>query len=215
MKIKTENLGTYSLLASIVLMIIGVIGKNDTCLLLGGSIFIFLIGCISKMINEGIKDYHTESEARAYAIKLQADIKADLLAKAYEDNNIKDEDISFLVRSLASDVKLNTTQITQAPIIQTPIKDVYDKPVIEVKDIEKEDLSDTEPEENNLVVPFEIVSGKFTFKYNGKDMAFGANDVTKGEYPHEEFSDSIGYYKNADAVFYIYPKEKQIAIVNI
>jgi hypothetical protein len=206
-----EDAGTIALVLSIIAIIIGIKSGNFVVIGLGAYSFMKLVKNICDFVDRKAMAEYNLHEAKSYYIKKQADTKAQLLAKAYKDNKISDEDISFLVKSLAYDNNSHKMHIDQIP--------TYSNPVIEVKQPvntnQVKEIEAKEDEENNLVVPFEIVSGKFTFKYNGKDMAFGANDVTKGEYPHEEFSDSIGYYKNADAVFYIYPKEKQIAIVNI
>ena len=214
-----EDAGTIALILSIVAIIIGLKSNNFVVVLLGAYSFIKLVKNICDFVNKKAMAEYNLHEAKSYYIKKQADTKADLLAKAYSDNKISDEDISFLVKSLAYDAKPNKTYI------DTPSRL---NPVIEVKEVKetiKEDTKDTnttvnekeneEVDSNELVVPFEIVSGKFCFKYQGKDMAFTSADVIKGQYPHEEFSDSIGHYKNADAIFYIYPKEKQIAIIKI
>ena len=214
-----EDAGTIALILSIVAIIIGLKSNNFVVISLGSYSFIKLVKNICDFVDKkAMADYNLH-EAKSYYIKKQADTKADLLAKAYSDNKISDEDISFLVKSLAYDAKPNKAYIDQPsrlnPVIEVKqVKETIKEDIKEETTAVSEEVSE-EVDSNDLVVPFEIVSGRFCFKYQGKDMAFTSADVIKGQYPHEEFNDSVGYYKNADAIFYIYPKEKQIAIVKI
>lgn len=209
-----KNMGSIGLLLSIIAIIAGVAMSNLILIAIGGFGFVKLVNTMCRIADKRYEIDINYAEARAYSIKRQADSKAELLSKAYKDGKVKDEDISFLVRSLAADVKSNTTQVNQRPVVSAPVQAIEANPVVEVSEVVEDNTTQSESEDNN-VIPYEINSGRFVFKYKGKDMAFGPSDVAKNEYLHEEFNDSAGYYKNADAVFYIYPSEKQIAVVEI
>lgn len=215
MKIKTEDLGTNALILSVAITAIGALFNNRFCFVVGGSMFSLLVLCIISLVIKGSKIIAQESQEKALRASKNDEFKAELLLRAYQDGKIKDEDISFLVRSLASDVNSNTVQVNQRPIVTAPIQVIESKPVIEAKEIIKEDTVQEDTVSDNQVISYTVDSGRFTFKYKGDDMAFGPSDVVRGEYLHKEFDDSFGYYKNADAVFYIYPTDKKIAVVEI
>ena len=213
MKIKTENLGAYGLLLSVVLILIGILHSNIISLIIGGLMFMKLISVICHMAAKGAEVLAQEAEAKAYAIKKNADTKADLLAKAYHDKKISDEDISFLVRSLASDVKQANTTQNKAIVTPQPVQAIEVKPVVETQAEVVEAVEDNN--KDNQIIPFVVEGGRFVFNYNDNKIAFSPQDVIKGEALHKEFDDSFGYYKNADAIFYIYPVDKKIVAVSI
>lgn len=219
MKIKTENLGAYGLLLSVVLILIGILHSNIISLIIGGLMFMKLISVICHMAAKGAEVLAQEAEAKAYAIKKNADTKADLLAKAYHDKKISDEDISFLVRSLASDVKQANTIQHKAIVTPQPVQAIEVKPVVETQAEVVEEVEAVEAVEDNnkdnQIIPFVVEGGRFVFNYNDNKIAFSPQDVIKGEALHKEFDDSFGYYKNADAIFYIYPVDKKIVAVSI
>lgn len=216
MKIKTENLGAYGLLLSVVLILIGILHSNIISLIIGGLMFMKLISVICHMAAKGAEVLAQEAEAKAYAIKKNADTKADLLAKAYHDKKISDEDISFLVRSLASDVKQANTTQHKAIVTPQPVQAIEVKPVVEAQAEVVEEVEAVEDNnKDNQIIPFVVEGGRFVFNYNDNKIAFSPQDVIKGEALHKEFDDSFGYYKNADAIFYIYPVDKKIVAVSI
>lgn len=216
MKIKTENLGAYGLLLSVVLILIGILHSNIISLIIGGLMFMKLISVICHMAAKGAEVLAQEAEAKAYAIKKNADTKADLLAKAYHDKKISDEDISFLVRSLASDVKQANTTQHKAIVTPQPVQAIEVKPVVETQAEVVEVVEAVEDNnKDNQIIPFVVEGGRFVFNYNDNKIAFSPQDVIKGEALHKEFDDSFGYYKNADAIFYIYPVDKKIVAVSI
>lgn len=216
MKIKTENLGAYGLLLSVVLILIGILHSNIISLIIGGLMFMKLISVICHMAAKGAEVLAQEAEAKAYAIKKNADTKADLLAKAYHDKKISDEDISFLVRSLASDVKQANTTQHKAIVTPQPVQAIEFKPVVETQAEVVEEVEAVEDNnKDNQIIPFVVEGGRFVFNYNDNKIAFSPQDVIKGEALHKEFDDSFGYYKNADAIFYIYPVDKKIVAVSI
>lgn len=216
MKIKTENLGAYGLLLSVVLILIGILHSNIISLIIGGLMFMKLISVICHMAAKGAEVLAQEAEAKAYAIKKNADTKADLLAKAYHDKKISDEDISFLVRSLASDVKQANTTQNKAIVTPQPVQAIEVKPVVETQAEVVEEVEAVEDNnKDNQIIPFVVEGGRFVFNYNDNKIAFSPQDVIKGEALHKEFDDSFGYYKNADAIFYIYPVDKKIVAVSI
>lgn len=216
MKIKTENLGAYGLLLSVVLILIGILHSNIISLIIGGLMFMKLISVICHMAAKGAEVLAQEAEAKAYAIKKNADTKADLLAKAYHDKKISDEDISFLVRSLASDVKQANTTQHKAIVTPQPVQAIEVKPVVETQAEVVEEVEAVEDNnKDNQIIPFVVEGGRFVFNYNDNKIAFSPQDVIKGEALHKEFDDSFGYYKNADAIFYIYPVDKKIVAVSI
>lgn len=216
MKIKTENLGAYGLLLSVVLILIGILHSNIISLVIGGLMFMKLISVICHMAAKGAEVLAQEAEAKAYAIKKNADTKADLLAKAYHDKKISDEDISFLVRSLASDVKQANTTQHKAIVTPQPVQAIEVKPVVETQAEVVEEVESVEDNnKGNQIISFVVEGGRFVFNYNDNKIAFSPQDVIKGEALHKEFDDSFGYYKNADAIFYIYPVDKKIVAVSI
>ena len=175
-----------------------------------------LISVICHMAAKGAEVLAQEAEAKAYAIKKNADTKADLLAKAYHDKKISDEDISFLVRSLASDVKQANTTQNKAIVTPQPVQAIEVKPVVETQAEVVEEVEAVEDNnKDNQIIPFVVEGGRFVFNYNDNKIAFSPQDVIKGEALHKEFDDSFGYYKNADAIFYIYPVDKKIVAVSI
>lgn len=209
---KTKNLGSIALLVSMVLMIVGVFQNNIPCLVIGGIGFFKIVQDINKIVDS----YTQENEANAYAIKKNADTKADLLAKAYHDKKISDEDISFLVRSLASDVKQANTTQHKAIVTPQPVQAIEVKPVVETQAEVVEEVESVEDNnKGNQIISFVVEGGRFVFNYNDNKIAFSPQDVIKGEALHKEFDDSFGYYKNADAIFYIYPVDKKIVAVSI
>ena len=209
---KTKNLGSIALLVSMVLMIVGVFQNNIPCLVIGGIGFFKIVQDINKIVDS----YTQENEAKAYAIKKNADTKADLLAKAYHDKKISDEDISFLVRSLASDVKQANITQHKAIVTPQPVQAIEVKPVVETQAEVVEEVEAVEDNnKDNQIIPFVVEGGRFVFNYNDNKIAFSPQDVIKGEALHKEFDDSFGYYKNADAIFYIYPVDKKIVAVSI
>ena len=218
-----EDIGSYVYITSIVLIIVGVIGHNDACFLIGGSAFTLMIGYTTRLIDADIKDAHTKAEAEAYAIKKNADMKADLLAQAYADGKIKDEDIEFLIRSLAdanSPVAKAVQQREYIPVQPIKTIEVESKPIIHEEPIVTVDIQEADSQENNSnediqEISYVVDNGRFLFPYNGNNMAFSPRDVIKGEALHKDFDDSFGYYKNADAVFYIYPANRKIVAVSI
>lgn len=216
MKIKTENLGAYGLLLSVVLILIGILHSNIISLIIGGLMFMKLISVICHMAAKGAEVLAQEAEAKAYAIKKNADTKADLLAKAYHDKKISDEDISFLVRSLASDVKQANITQHKAIVTPQPVQAIEVKPVVETQAEVVEEVEAVEDNnKDNQIISFVVEGGRFVFNYNDNKIAFSPQDVIKGEALHKEFDDSFGYYKNADAIFYIYPVDKKIVAVSI
>lgn len=216
MKIKTENLGAYGLLLSVVLILIGILHSNIISLIIGGLMFMKLISVICHMAAKGAEVLAQEAEAKAYAIKKNADTKADLLAKAYHDKKISDEDISFLVRSLASDVKQANNTQHKAIVTPQPVQAIEVKPVVETQAEVVEEVEAVEDNnKDNQIIPFVVEGGRFVFNYNDNKIAFSPQDVIKGEALHKEFDDSFGYYKNADSIFYIYPVDKKIVAVSI
>ena len=62
MKIKTENLGTYALLSSVILIIIGVFKNNIPCLIIGGVVLFKIVQDINKIVDS----YTHENEVKAY-----------------------------------------------------------------------------------------------------------------------------------------------------
>ena len=209
---KTKNLGSIALLVSMVLMIVGVFQNNIPCLVIGGIGFFKIVQDINKIVDS----YTQENEAKAYAIKKNADTKADLLAKAYHDKKISDEDISFLVRSLASDVKQANITQHKAIVTPQPVQAIEVKPVVETQAEVVEEVEAVEDNnKDNQIIPFVVEGGRFVFNYNDNKISFSPQDVIKGEALHKEFDDSFGYYKNADAIFYIYPVDKKIVAVSI
>ena len=89
-----EDAGTIALILSIVAIIIGLKSNNFVVISLGSYSFIKLVKNICDFVDKkAMADYNLH-EAKSYYIKKQADTKADLLAKAYSDNKISDEDIS-------------------------------------------------------------------------------------------------------------------------
>ena len=214
-----EDAGTIALVLSVIAIMAGIKSGNMLVTGLGVYGFVKIVNSICDFVKrKSIADYNT-NEAKAYCIKRQADSRAELVTKAYKDGKVSDEDISFLVRSLATNVSTQqaiNTNISKPVAIQ-PINAIEVKPVVTEEIVVDNATEQVEVEDNNdeQIIPYTIESGRFVFKYKNKDMAFGPSNVVKNAYLQEEFNDSAGYYKNADAVFYIYPSEKKLIAVEI
>lgn len=216
---RTKNLGSLALLVSLILIIVGVFKNNIPCLIIGAVILFKVVQDINKIVDS----YTCESEAKAYAIKKDADMKADLLAQAYADGKIKDEDIAFLVKSLAdtnSHVAKAVQQREYIPVQPVKAIEVESTPIIHEEPVVTADIQEVHSQEDNSnediqEISYVVDNGRFLFPYNGSNMAFSPRDVIKGKALHTDFDDSFGYYKNADAVFYIYPANRKIVAVSI
>ena len=225
-----EDNGTFALVSSFLLLIGGVLIKNYTIASIGGLCFAYMLNALVIAIKAGREARRQQMEIDSYIAKKDFELKADLLAKAYEDGRISDDDISYLVRSLA---KTNTDIKGMVNTINKPIVNTIVEPIIsaDIKDVEvitentettneevevtedrdtKQDTKPSVPE----ILQFTINSGKFCFRYNNKDMAIAPTDVVKGQFLHEEFDDSFGYHQNNEATFYIYPADRKIVAVN-
>lgn len=107
MKIKTKNLGSYGLILSVALVIIGIFNNNLILLIVGLLTFIKLINTICYMARIGAEMSAQEAEAKAYSMKTQADTKSDLLSKSYKDSKMSDEAINKVSIPIA-EKSLNT-----------------------------------------------------------------------------------------------------------
>lgn len=215
-----RNMGSIMTLSSITFMLLGHCSSNIAFMIIGAYGFVKCMTDISRAIKAGIDEDAELRRMEAYAIKKEADTKAELIAKAYEDGRIRDEDIAYIVRSLA---KSDTTTVINAnPISRTitasnPQQHVIDVNVTPVEE-ESETITNTSVEQStdnsqDDIIHYTIEGGRFKFNYKGNAIAFGPADIIKGSSLHEDFADSFGYYKNGEAVFYIYPVDKTIAVV--
>lgn len=208
-----ENMGSIALGLSMVAILVGAAIKNIVVLFVGVFTFIKIVDNMCKIVNRKLEMRDRQNNADNYAKMKAADTKRDILLKAYEDGKINNEDISFLVRSLSSQYPERTTSIAQ-PVIQRPVA-VEDRTQVIEAEVVSESSSKDNSNEGSQVIQYIVDNGRFLFEYNGNKLGFSPADVIKGEALHKDFDDSFGYYKNADAIFYIYPVDKKIVAVNI
>ena len=219
MKIKTENLGAYALVGSIVMTIAGTILRNDLIQFTGGLMFVAIVANICSIVDKNLKRAEKDSAVERNIKKAESDVKIELIKKAYKDGKISDDVIANLIKDLSNPSvnKVEYIEVSkpQPVYVPTPVHTVEEPVVIESTAVEEVETVEESNNKDIQVLSYIIDNGRFLFEYNGNKISFGNTNVKKHEYLHEEYNDSIGYYINADAVFYIYPASKEIVAVRI